>query len=76
MQRYIAFILVSFPIMLSVFGIKLIRDFFFMTLNQFFPNLITQFSIGLISLIVGMILISKFIFFRDKKRNKVQSRFK
>lgn len=76
MQRYLAFALVLLPIMFSVLGVKLIRDYFFLTLHYPLPNLFTQFIIGCITLLVGLYIIGKFILYRDKKRNKVQSRFK
>lgn len=76
MQRLLAFLLIISPIILSVLGIKLIRDFFFFHLNKLFPNLTIQLLIGIIFLTFGLYIIGSFILFRDKKRNKVQSRFK
>lgn len=76
MQRYIAFILTIIPITISMLGIKLIRDFFFLKLHNPIPTITIQLLIGLFLLFIGLYLIGNFILFRDKKRNKVQSRFK
>lgn len=76
MQRYLAFVLVVFPILFSMIGIKLIRDFFFLHLINPIPSLSLQLFYGIFSLIFGIFLIGNFIFYRDKKRNKGKSQFK
>jgi hypothetical protein len=75
MQRFIALVIVIIPILLAVYGIKLIRDMTFGILQAPIPSLLIQFVIGLICLAGGLYLIGSFIFHRDKKRNKLQKRF-
>lgn len=76
MQRFFALLLVLFPVALSSFGIKLIRDALFLIRDSPIPFLWLQFVLGVIFLISGLSLIGGFIFYRDKKRNKVQSKFR
>lgn len=76
MQRFLALLLVLFPVALSSLGIKLIRDSLFLIRNSPIPFLWLQFLLGAIFLISGLSLIGGFIFYRDKKRNKIQSKFR
>lgn len=75
MQRLIAVIIVISPVILGMYGIKQMRDTFFGYLNAPYPLLWVQFLAGVIAFLVGLFLIGSFIFYRDKKRNKVQTRF-
>ncbi len=75
MQRLIAVIIVISPVLLGMYGIKQMRDTFFGYLNTPYPLLWVQFLAGVIAFLVGLFLIGSFIFYRDKKRNKVQTRF-
>jgi hypothetical protein len=75
MQRYIALFIVVLPALLAVYGIKQMRDIFFGFLNFPYPYLWVQFIAGLLSFILGLAFVGGFIFYRDKKRNKVQSKF-
>jgi uncharacterized membrane protein len=63
------------PIIMAVLGIKLIRDLTFGILQSPIPFLWLQFIIGTILITGGFLLIGGFIFYRDKKRNKVQKKF-
>jgi hypothetical protein len=75
MQRYIALIIVLIPVIMAVLGIKLIRDLTFGILQPPIPFLWLQFLIGLLLIGLGLFLIGGFIFYRDKKRNKIQTKF-
>ncbi|QCJ45262.1 DUF2627 domain-containing protein [Bacillus sp. S3] len=76
MIRIIALIILVIPGALAAFGIKLMRDMTFGILQAPFPNLLLQFLVGLILFIGGLGFVAGFIFRRDRKRNKVQQRFK
>lgn len=76
MVRIIALILLVLPGILAGYGIKLMRDMLFGTLQPPFPYLWLQFLGGLIFFIIGLAFIGGFILHRDRKRNKVQDRFK
>lgn len=76
MARIIALILLLIPGLLAGYGIKLMRDMLFGILHAPFPYLWMQFFGGLLYFIIGLGFIGGFIFHRDRKRNKVQDRFK
>ncbi|MBI0576266.1 DUF2627 domain-containing protein [Neobacillus cucumis] len=76
MQRIIALIILLIPGFLAAFGIKLMRDMTFGILQPPIPYLSLQFLIGLILFLGGLGFVAGFIFHRDRKRNKVQSRFR
>jgi hypothetical protein len=76
MGRYIALIIVLIPGIMAVIGIKWMRDTVFGVLQSPFPVLWLQFLIGFLSFIAGLSFVGGFIFYRDRKRNKVQLKFK
>jgi len=76
MIRIIALIILVIPGVLAALGIKLMRDMTFGILQAPFPNLWLQFLVGLFLFIGGLGFVAGFIFRRDRKRNKVQERFK
>ncbi len=76
MVRIIALIMLLIPGVLAGYGIKLMRDMLFGILHSPFPYLWLQFLGGLLYFIIGLGFIGGFIFHRDRKRNKVQDRFK
>ncbi|WP_026582947.1 DUF2627 domain-containing protein [Bacillus sp. J33] len=76
MIRLIALLILLLPGILAVFGIKLMRDMVFGILQSPFPYLWLQFICGLLFLIIGLGFIAGFVLYRDRKRNKVQARFK
>ncbi|WP_066257454.1 DUF2627 domain-containing protein [Neobacillus drentensis] len=76
MKRIIALIIVLIPGALAAVGIKLMRDMLFGILQSSFPNLLFQFLSGLIFFVGGLGFVAGFIFHRDRKRSKVQKRFK
>ncbi|PLS01688.1 DUF2627 domain-containing protein [Neobacillus cucumis] len=76
MIRIIALIILVIPGALAALGIKLMRDMTFGILQAPFPSLWLQFLAGLVFFIGGLGFVAGFIFHRDRKRNKVQSKFK
>ena len=76
MSRLIALMILVLPGVLAVYGIKLMRDMVFGILQSPFPSLPLQFVCGLLFVILGIGFIAGFILHRDRKRNKVQDRFK
>ncbi|KUP06161.1 membrane protein [Bacillus coahuilensis m2-6] len=75
MSRIIALFIMLVPAILAVVGIKLMRDMLFGILQTPFPFLWLQFLIGLLLFLFGLAFVAGFIFYRDRKRNKVQKRF-
>jgi hypothetical protein len=75
MNRILALILLLIPGFLAALGVKLMRDMVFGILQSPIPFLWLQFLIGLFSFLIGIWFIGGFILHRDRKRNKVQSRF-
>ncbi len=66
MNRILALVILLLPGIMAVVGFKLMKDMVFLWL---------QFLIGLAMFILGLWFIAGFILHRDRKRNKVQSRF-
>jgi len=64
------------PGFIAILGIKLMRDMVFGILQAPIPNLMLQFILGLVFFIFGVGFIAGFVLHRDRKRNKVQKRFK
>ncbi|MDF0727355.1 DUF2627 domain-containing protein [Cytobacillus sp. S13-E01] len=75
MQRIIALILVIIPVLLAAAGVKYMRDMVFGILHAPIPYLWLQFIVGLLFFLIGLGIIASFVLYRDRKRNKVQSRF-
>ncbi|WP_110927493.1 DUF2627 domain-containing protein [Bacillus massiliglaciei] len=75
MKRLVAFLILFIPGAFAAYGIKLMRDMVFGILQFPFTVLWVQFLIGLFLTIGGISFIGGFILHRDKKRQKVQSRF-
>ncbi|WP_174734192.1 DUF2627 domain-containing protein [Mesobacillus harenae] len=76
MSRIIALIILLIPGFLAAYGIKLMRDMVFGIQQIPFGNLALQFVIGLLLFIIGLGFIAGFVLHRDRKKNKVQARFK
>jgi hypothetical protein len=76
MHRYIALLLALVPVVMAVVGIKLMRDTVFGILISPIPFLSLQFIIGLACFAFGIYVFGGFILHRDRKRNKVQARFR
>lgn len=75
MIRLVALLIMVIPGVFAAYGVKLMRDMVFGILHAPLPYLWLQFSIGLLMVIFGVGFIAGFILHRDRKRNKVQSRF-
>jgi hypothetical protein len=75
MRRIIALLILVIPGFLAGYRIKLMRDMTFGILQSPIPFLWLQFLLGLILFIGGLGFVAGFIFHRDRKRNKVQTRF-
>ncbi|MBB5173051.1 DUF2627 domain-containing protein [Texcoconibacillus texcoconensis] len=75
LQRFLALLILLIPGFIAGYGIKQMRDTLFQILNQPYPSLTLQFIVGFFAMIVGVAFIGGFILHRDRKRNKVQTRF-
>ncbi|WP_458412558.1 DUF2627 domain-containing protein [Schinkia sp. CFF1] len=75
MRRFIALLIVAIPGFLAVLGIKLMRDTLFAIPQFNIPFLWLQFLIGFLLFLFGLIFVGGFIFYRDKKRKKLQPKF-
>ncbi|MTH52339.1 DUF2627 family protein [Bacillus mangrovi] len=75
MSRILALIVVLIPGVMAAYGIKLMRDLFFGILQPPIPSLLLQFLIGLLLFLGGLGFVAGFIFYRDRKHNKVQKKF-
>ncbi|HEY9578098.1 MAG TPA: DUF2627 domain-containing protein [Pseudobacillus sp.] len=76
MIRLLALLVLVIPGFLAGLGIKLMRDMLFGVLQPPFPFLWLQFLVGLVLFVGGLGFVAGFIFYRDRKNNKVQNRFK
>ncbi|MCQ6266153.1 DUF2627 domain-containing protein [Fictibacillus sp. WQ 8-8] len=74
MQRLIALLIMVIPGIAGVVGIKLMRDVLF-GIHYGFGVLWLQFAAGFILFVCGLSFVAGFVFYRDRKRNKVQTRF-
>jgi uncharacterized iron-regulated membrane protein len=75
MIRIIALIILLIPGGLAAYGVKLMRDMVFGIIQPPFPYLWLQFLTGLLLFLAGLAFVAGFILYRDRKRNKVQTRF-
>jgi hypothetical protein len=76
MIRILALLILLIPGFLAAYGIKLMRDMLFGILLSPFPYLWLQFLIGLFLFVAGLSFVAGFILYRDRKKNKVQARFR
>ena len=75
MIRLFALFILVIPGAFAALGIKLMRDMLFGIVQPPFPYLWLQFLVGFIFFIGGLGFVAGFIFYRDRKHNKVQKRF-
>ncbi|MBP3040616.1 DUF2627 domain-containing protein [Bacillaceae bacterium Marseille-Q3522] len=75
MKRILALTVLVLPVILAGTGIKYMRDAVFGIILSPFSSLLLQFVIGLFLFFSGLFFVAGFILHRDRKRNKVQSRF-
>lgn len=76
MKRFIALLILVIPAIVAGYGVKLMRDTLFIQKASWIPSNTLQFIIGLLLFIFGLWFVGGFIFYRDRKQNKVQDRFK
>ncbi|MCF6137838.1 DUF2627 domain-containing protein [Pseudalkalibacillus berkeleyi] len=76
MIRIIALLILVIPGMGGVLGIKLIRDALFGVVHPLFPNFVVELIAGILLFLIGFGFVGGFIFYRDRKRNNVQPRFR
>lgn len=74
MSRILAFLILLIPGIIATFGIKLMRDTIFQILHPPLPVLWLQFFIGFLLFLFGSGFIGGYIFYRDKKRDRVKNR--
>lgn len=75
MMRIIALIVLLIPGAFAAYGIKLMRDMVFGILQPPFTSLFFQFSAGFLLFLLGLGFVAGFILHRDRKQNKVQTKF-
>lgn len=71
MKRFIALLLVLIPISSAAFGVKFMRDAIFGEPVFIFTNISLQFVAGIFLFIFGLYIMGSFVYYRDKKRNKI-----
>ncbi|MGD6841412.1 DUF2627 domain-containing protein [Bacillus infantis] len=76
MIRIAALVILLIPGFIAAIGVKLMRDMVFGILQSPFPYLWLQFLAGLLFFLLGLGFVAGFILYRDRKRNKVQDRFR
>ncbi|MEQ2526114.1 DUF2627 domain-containing protein [Robertmurraya yapensis] len=78
MIRIFALLILVIPGAFAAYGVKLMRDMVFGITNGPFTAsfLWLQFLVGLLLFVAGLAFIGGFILHRDRKKNKVQGRFK
>ncbi|MBE1553800.1 DUF2627 domain-containing protein [Sporosarcina limicola] len=76
MVRLAAFIVLLIPGLFAAGGIKLMRDSLFGILFNPFPYVWIQFLVGFILFAVGLGFFAGFLLRRDRRKGKVQERFK
>ncbi|KIL44324.1 DUF2627 domain-containing protein [Jeotgalibacillus soli] len=76
MTRMIALVIMLIPGIIAAYGIKLMRDMLFGIQTDWIPALWFQFVLGFFMFVIGIGFIAGFLLHRDRKRNKVQDRFK
>lgn len=75
MIRIIALLVLLIPGAFAAYGIKLMRDMVFGIVQPPFTSLFFQFIAGLLLFLLGLGFVAGFILYRDRKQNKVQTKF-
>ena len=76
MARLAAFIVLLIPGLFAAGGIKLMRDSIFGVLFNPFPFIWLQFVVGFLFCAGGLWFFAGFLLRRDRKKGRVQERFK
>lgn len=74
-QKLVALFIMAVPAVIAVYGIKVLRDVFYLSFN---PEIGLQWGkllLGLILFLGPVLFIAGFILHHDRKRNRVQPRF-
>ncbi|NGQ94683.1 DUF2627 domain-containing protein [Brevibacillus sp. SYP-B805] len=74
-QKIVALLIMLIPAAIAVYGIKLMRDAFFLMFNPAIGFLWGKFLLGFVLFAVPVTFIGGFILHHDRKRNRVQPRF-
>jgi TRAP-type C4-dicarboxylate transport system permease small subunit len=73
--RFVALLILVIPGALGVYGWTLMRNSFFTLLEPDIRFQWLYFFSGLFLFVLALLFIGGFIFYRDKKRKRVQNRF-
>lgn len=76
LSRFIAILLLVIPGFLATYGFLAMKDSVFAQFDPLHPMSWGKFILGLILFIAGIAFIAGWVFFRDRKRNYVATRFK
>lgn len=76
MARMAAFVVLLIPILITAGGIKLMRDSLFGIQFNPFPFIWLQFIVGLLMFGAGLAFFAGFLLRRDRRKGRVQDRFK
>ncbi|UFJ42888.1 DUF2627 domain-containing protein [Brevibacillus humidisoli] len=76
-QKLVALLIMLVPAAIAVYGIKLMRDTFYLAFDPEYTggSLWGPFLFGLLLFVVPVFFIGGFILHHDRKRNRVQPRF-
>jgi hypothetical protein len=74
-QKLVALLIMVIPAAVAVYGIKLMRDAFYLTFHPEIGFRWGTFLLGLALFAVPVTFIGGFILHHDRKRNRVQPRF-
>ncbi|ENH97417.1 hypothetical protein J416_05373 [Gracilibacillus halophilus YIM-C55.5] len=67
-MKIVALAILITPVLLAIYGVKLIRDAFFGELTPIFINTMIQFVAGTVIFFAGLAFIGGYIYNRDRKR--------
>ncbi|RDW19143.1 DUF2627 domain-containing protein [Oceanobacillus arenosus] len=76
MIRIIALLLLFIPGIVTVFGIKMMRDSLFADFYPIFINPGIQFVVGLLFTIGGIAFLGGFVIYRDRKKERTSKEVK
>ncbi|RNB75111.1 DUF2627 domain-containing protein [Brevibacillus panacihumi] len=74
-QKLVALLIMVIPAAIAMFGIKLIRDAFFFSMDPDVGFLWGKLILGVLCFAIPMAFIAGFILHHERKKNRVQPRF-
>nr|WP_232696211.1 DUF2627 domain-containing protein [Brevibacillus daliensis] len=75
-QRIVALIIMVVPFVIAGYGIKTMRDAFYLSFNPNVPSFFWgHFLTGALIFLVPVLFIGGFVLHHERKRNRVQPRF-